>query len=264
MKDFLKLVPYIREKIEGEWLILLIDFKYKEIEEVIQMNIPEYANITFYTSQDIKENLSLKYPHLIEKDKTKREHYMEYMATVNSNFTNKAVNEIYARNSGNLAEIKLTIEKVIKVAGDVDLIDVKHVDKVIEKEDRVFTRDVILAYLLHNNKLVPKKGSSLSKYWYVNRHELKDKYREFVTEEVAFYACRKFLKLLYDERVKSLNGKDYKEAEIVDIIDYYELCHAWSTFKLSVPSQFEACLMNIERRRENDSIINSAILGIDT
>lgn len=264
LSDFKKIAPYIRRKIEGEWLIILLKFTYKEVEEVIAMNIPEFANLEIYVSEDIRDNLALKYSEFIVKDKSKYELYLDFLDKLSIDIDDKAARELYSRNKGNIKEIKTCIDKIKESFNDIQFITVKEVNKVIEKDDTVYAKEVIYAYLLDKNPDIPSKGSRLSRYKYMNPRELRDKLLENIDERIAFYACRKVLKYLYDEKVNYLNAKECKELEICKVLDYYTIAHAWLTFRISKPSQFEICLLEIERRKQNASIFGRTILGIDT
>lgn len=261
ISDFKKIAPYIKEKIEGEWLIILLKFNYKQIEEVISMDIPECANLHFYVTEDIKDKLSLKYPDAVEKDRSKFDIYLDYIDSINLSTDDKVIRELYTRNRGNLEEIKICVNRLKELEKEHGFIDMSILDKVIEKDEVVYAKDVIYTYLLSNNTDVPKRGSILSRYRYRNKHTMRDKLLDNISEEVAFYAIRKVLKSLYDEKINYLNAKECKELEVCKVLDYYTIAHAWLTFKMSKPSQFEICLLEIERRERNDSIFTRTILG---
>lgn len=261
LSDFKKVAPYIKRKIEGEWLIILLNFSYKQVEEVIAMDVDECANLHFYVAEDIRDKLALKYPSAIVKDKSRYDIYLEYVDSLNLTTNDKVIREIYVRNKGNLEEIKICINKLILETQDVGEITLKDLDKIIAKDDVVYAKDVVYAYLLYDIDDVPRKGSRLSKYKFLNRKDLKDKLLDNISERTAFYSCRKVLKNLYDEKVKYLNAKECKELDVCKVLDYYTIAHAWLTFKLAKPSHFEICLMEIERRKNNDSIFTRTILG---
>lgn len=273
-KDFLKLVPYLRERIEGEWSVIVIGLKYKEIEDIISLHLPDYTNVTVFTSKEIKEKLSLKYPQFISKTKTKHEMYIDILKSYdNLTFTKAAMNEIYSRCSANLEEIKEAIPKIVKaipedkkiMVGNLVGIDVTEVDRVLEKQEVAFASDVINAYLLKDKLYkIPKKGSRLSKFKYKKAVAYRDILISTLGKRQAFYACRKYIKELLDEKIKFMDGEDCKNIDILTVVSYFEILHAWLTFKVSNPNQFEICLWEIERRQKDDSSFRETFLGINT
>lgn len=263
-EEFMKVFPYLKYgRVDGfKWKISFIDVTIEEARILAEFGFPDCVEASMYLKKDIlrrllQENVQLKEEKLSNYDK-----YKLMIQEFPLLFENKAMSELYRRASGNLENIASLLNELKMLYYDVGIIRVSHINTVIIREDRVYARDVILSLLLSNNTKVPRKGHVLSQYCYKNWRKLYDELYKELGEEIAFYALRKSVKKLYENKIKYLKNETIiKDVEIVKFVDVCELMFAHMYFQNGNKKQTEAILRIIEGRRSDVSLFEGTFLS---
>lgn len=262
MKDFERILPYLYAKIEGNWRICLVDFRIADCRRIVdELDIPKHLDLEIYLKQDVLALFYSEYPSYSVIVKSKWEQYMELISVFPKTIERKASSELFKRCEGNVDTIRETLSVLLTTYEDAEVITIKHINAVIMASDTVYARDVILTLLLKNNNRVPKKGHRLARYKYNNYYDLYSQLERAVGKRVAFFAMRKVLKKLYEDKLAYLDNKELKDYSVVEVIDIYEITHAYMTFYLSNYDQVLVCLSIIEERLSNASSFETTILN---
>lgn len=260
VSDLEKLAPYLYPKIEGDWKIVLIGLSLKEnIDAYTHIEIPKSVEIVSYVAKDVLQKMSVMYPELKVKQKSSRELYKDLIADIPKLMTSKALKELYNRFNGNINKIAEIVPEMVKNSEGRDVIDIKDVDAVAPRVDVVYAKDVLLAFLLSNCELIPKRGHRLSTYRWKKPNELLEKLITDLGRNYSFYAIRKQVMYLMNQKIKYMHGEDYKEIA-VQFIDTYQITELVMGFQMYGSGALEVLLWNIERRVNNDSIFDGKVI----
>lgn len=249
IEHFENMLPYLYPKIEGSWKIDLVDLRIDDVRRILDtMKVPEHAEINCYLKADVLGILLAENPSINREEKSKWEQYMDLVSVFPKMIEKRASSELFRRCRGSIELIRDTLDELKIVAEDVDTVTMKHVNAVIIASETVYARDVILTLMLKHNIHVDKRGEKLSRYKYGNYLELYQKLEEELGRSIAFLSLRKFLKYLYEEKLKYLKNEEVKEIELMRVIDVYDITHAYMLFFMSNSLQTIPCLYMMERR----------------
>lgn len=252
LKDFRKIEPALYPKIEGEWVISLMDLRVQEVRDLIKEKPKEYIKVYCFIKQDALDVLRLEVPKLQAKNKSRWDMYLEAIAEYPKLMDVNAGRELYKRTSGNPEKIKEVLQELLLLFEEEETITVKHLDAVTLPRETVYAKDVLLSFFLYSNTRVPSKGSMLSRYKYLKPWTQYDILVNELGDKGTFYSLRKSIRTLYNEKCDYLRGKDAKDKEFMQTIDAFELAHALILFELGNPAQTSYILETIERRDLGD------------
>lgn len=263
LTDFERLVPYLFPKIDGDWCIVLLGFSLKDLIYCVEkIDVPEFINIQAYVTKDVQDRFLSRYPKYIEETKTNKELYKEFLKTVPKMMTAKAIRELYSRFHGNIQRIEEAMVEILSNTSEKDIIDIRDIDEVIIESESVYAKEVLYTFLLHDNELVEKRGTPLSGYRWKKPWELYAKIVRTLGTDYAFYAIRKQVEKLLDEKIKYMHNEEYKES-IVEYIDTDAIAELYATFNLYGPKALYVILNNIGRRKQDDSLLKGKVITID-
>lgn len=256
VKDLEKLAPYLMPKLEGKWKIICVGLTLKELiyiqEKVI---IPEDVEILFYVSQDIIARFTDRFPKVLGKDKTNKELYQELIKNLPKLISDSAAYSLYNKFQGNLKRIEESIVELIDASADSPMIEPKHVDAVSLVNNNVYAKDVLYTYLLHSDITIPKKGHIYSRYRWKNPEDMYTKLIDSIGTRFAFYAIRKQLSNLVDNKIAYMNNK---ECDIITSnVDVMWLSELYSSFLLYSWESLPILMENILRRERDDSLFKT-------
>lgn len=255
-KEYEKVEPYFKyPKIGDKWKVVIVNFPIQKVRDILDTEL-KHVDLIFYLKSDVVDNLAEERPELFGEEKSSYERYLDLVATFPITFEKNASRELYKRANGNTELIKEALKYLEEEYLGEDMILKKHVETAILPDNRVFQRDVALSLLLKNNEEVPKRGSYLSRYRYGSWKKLFVEYSNSLSEEVAFYAMRKYFLELYDRKYSLLTepGYECKDLAAVKSIDIMTLTYARILFISSNPKQLYSILISIEGRLQGVSI----------
>ena len=262
VKDLEKKLKYLRPKLEGEWIIVCVDFNLKEMREIKEnFKIPDYVDIRCYVKQEVIEKFLIEYPEYAEVEVSKWDQYLELVKTLEKPMSKSAMNELYKRNKGNLEKIRGVLPDIINAAEEKEIIDIKDINNYVLKEEKTYARDVILSFLLRGNENIPRKGNRLSKFRYGNPwdyyYSLVDEYGE----KTSYYFLRKSVNKLFEQKLNYLRNEDIKEEEFVKAVDYFHIVYLKDLFVMCTkPDQLIIIFRMLERRNNNACIFEETFL----
>jgi hypothetical protein len=265
LKEFEELLPYLYKKIKGEWKLAFVDLTIEEVRKLAkEIEIPKHVLIEVYLKKDVLMLFFRENPSFVNKEKPKWEQYMGLIAEFPKVIDKRATSEIFKRCNGDLSKIANALQELQIYAAEYDVITISHVNAILLNHDVIYARDVVLTALLCNNTSIERRGDRLSVYRNGNVFKLYTKLEYEIGKEMAFYAMRKTLGKLFNDKVNYLNNKDIKDSRnerIVEIIDIYEITQAYMSFYLSNPNQNIVVLKTIIDRRSGTDLFDDVILG---
>lgn len=190
-EDFYSLLPYLRNKIKGEWHIALVEPKLEVIRELYSLTMPEYVNITVYLEPNTYEAFMLEHPEAMVKEKNNFQLFKDYINSLPQLFEPKAVQEIYKRIGSNLPQLKDEVSKLISKYNK-SIITVKDVQAFIPKNDIIYPSQVINQFLLFRP---------------VYRWNTLEKFVNHLGPQRAFFTLRKHIASLFEDKINFLKGR---------------------------------------------------------
>ncbi len=261
LSEFETLLPYLYKKIEGSWKIIFVDLKITEVRRLSsELDIPDYIDIEVYLKKDVLILFFQENPSLYNKDKSKWEQYMEVISEFPKLIDKKASSEIFKRCRGDIDQIKEILSEILLIALEEDEVTVNHVNAVILPVDTVYAKDVLFSFLLKNNNLIERRGNKYSRYKNSKPFEAYNKLEYAIGKDIAFYAMQKAAKKLYESKLAYLKNETVDDADLMSIVDIYDLSHAYLSFYLSSPKQTLAVLYSILNRSQKGNNFNYIIL----
>lgn len=262
--EFEKLKDYFYyPKLSGRvWKITFVDITIKDARSVLELSLPDFVEIVVCLKKDVLIRFLQENGKQLETRKSNWEKFLDMVADFPILIDQKATSELFKRTHGNREKIEEIFNDLKAMFSDVDCIRLSHINAVSIRDDKVYAKDVILALLLHDNELVPLKGSRLSGYRYKDWRKLYSSLLDEVGKEIAFYTLRKAVANLYESKVKYLKNEDVTtNAEVVEVVDVYQLMHAHIAFQTAKVNQSEVMLRIIEGRKQNASLFERTILS---
>lgn len=230
-EKFMKLVPYLKKKLDGDWRIAIIDPPIQFVREITDGDfVPEYVIVELYLEKSISERIMQERPRLTIKQKTAYEKYLDTIGDLKVLIDPKAAKELYMRvgmSKDKLPDYLLSLSEIAK-DGKITVSDVR---REVADERKVYASDVINGFLLHD------------------RWRWK-KYEELVSvlgRDYAFYAMRKYTTRLLQEKNRYLRNEETK-LYIVDRIDSPGVCLAYTIFATAKSVELDMCMRMLENR----------------
>lgn len=210
----LNVLPYLYKKILGDWYIVLLEPKPEIVRQFLDTEvIPEYVKLEIFMEPNQLEQLMLERPNMAIKKLSAWEKYQELIACTDILLDQKAVSEIYRRVGTNTKSLEEALNTLKEKVG-TEVVTVKHVRLYIQDNSRVYTNQVVRAFLLDDK--------DAWKLFYIYEKEL--------GEEIAFYAIRKYLRKLLKEKNSYLTNGEYKDRS-VEQIDAFSIMRAFHLFE---------------------------------
>lgn len=231
---FLALLPYLTHKLVGDWYIVLVEPKLELVRNILDLNsIPEYVKLELLIEPSLLSQLMLERPSLAVKKLSVWETYQSMIAALDRIIDPKAVGEIYHRVGPNKEALREALELLCEKVQDRKIIS-KDVRLYISDNRRVYANQVVKAFLLKDKK----------------RWDIFREYEYDLGTNIAFYAMRKYVRKLLNEKNKYLRNEDTKD-RLVQEVDAFTINHAFYTFELANnPMQLIPVLHAIENRTD--------------
>lgn len=234
----LAMIPYLRPKIEGEWLIALFEPPIKFVRELLDNNIiPEFVNVDVYLEQAVVTQLITERPQVFVKTKTAYEKFMDMISEMKVLIDPKAAKELYRRVGANKDKLPEYLVNLSEKA-DKGQITLSMVRSDVVDERRTYASEVLMAFLTRDYSR-----------W--------KKYNELVSNlgrEYSFYALRKYSKRLLVDKNKYLRNEE-TEIRGIDKVDSFRVNQAFVLFNTTAPAELDMCMRMLENRESMRRII---------
>lgn len=211
---FEKILPYLYPKISGDWHIALIEPSVDFVRRIYDADmLPDYLNIDIYMEQSQLEVILLENPKLAVIRMTVWQKYQNLIAGLDVLFEDKAVSEIYRRIGPNYQSLENAVNKLIANTED-GIVRIKDVRLYIEDNSRVYTSQVVRAFLTDNDKAWT--------FFYTFERDLGTR--------IAFYSIRKYLRRLLNEKNNFLLNNDF-DVKLVEQVDAFSIIRMYILFE---------------------------------
>ena len=213
VEDLERLLYVLTPKLSGIWKIAIVDFKVKEVKEILASdNIPNYIHLVVLLPNAKLDQVLLEFPKFQQKQKSNKELYKDLVAGLSHLLEEKAMWSLYNSMSGNLNKLSEALEKLDKEC-EGTTITTKQVKDTFELRRVVYASEVIEAFLTKDRHR-----------WF--------KYRTLVNEigeEYAYYALYKQVRKLLADKTDYLNNRDVNNRAVTKI-DAPFICYAYYLF----------------------------------
>lgn len=230
-EKLLKLIPYLKKKIEGKWEIAVIEPSIQYARKFADNDIiPEYVTVTFYMERTVAEQLLTERPNLAVKNKSAYEKYMDLIADLKVIIDPDAAKELYRRVGTSKDKLPEYLSELSEQAQS-GAITVNMVRNQVADERKMYASNVIDAFLMKDR-------------W---RWKKYDKLVADLGRSYAFYAMRKYVTKLLREKNNYLRNQPTTIRNI-DKIDGFRICHAYVLFTEATAVELDACMRSLDNR----------------
>lgn len=231
VKKFEDVLPFLLPKLEGEWNVLLVEPKLAQIRTYLDTTIvPSYIHLVITVEASQLSQLYLERPGLVEKEKTSWDIYMELLKSFQVPMDDKAMREIYKRKGPKEEDLRKALEEL----ADYPAITISTVNKHFAPVHRVYANQVVRSFLCRDFKRAWRMLSILES--------------ELGTP-IAFYAMRKNIRRIYEEKCKYLRNEDTREWIVSKVDGYTIILLYWWFEEATSPEQLYPILTMFERRQ---------------
>lgn len=227
---FLKLLPYMRKKISGDWSVAILEPDIKFVRKIADMeDMPEYINLSLYMEKAVSEQIMSEKPRLLVKEKTAYEKYQDMIGEMKVLIDPKAAQALYRRVSTSKDKLPEYLQRLSSICENK--ITVADVVREVPDERRLYASDVINSFLLKTrwrwsqyNKLVSELG-----------------------RDYAYFAMRKYVSRLLLDKNKFLNNED-TEIRLIDKLDSLSINLAFVLFNTTKPEELDTCMYLLDNK----------------
>lgn len=209
---FFSLLEVLTPKFKGNWEIVLVDPKLKEVKSLIDNGIPEYINCTIMLVQAKLDNVVMDHPTLAPKTLSPKDEYKEMISSLKHVMEDRAMWMLYNAMGPNMQLLQEALDKLDAECEEL-YITVKQVQQTFAVSKRVYASDVLRAFLIHD------------RYRWFKLNTLTKE----LGEEYAYYAIYKQVRELLADKNKYLHNEDVKN-RLVGTVDAPLICYAYVLF----------------------------------
>lgn len=216
-EKFDQLIDMLTPKFEGNWQIIMFDPKLTLIKDLVTIKkVPDWVDITIYTSEKKIENIVLEFPSLQPKEVTAKDRFEEIVKSVTTVITSDASKLLFNMFKQQPDEVEEVLRHLDKDP-EVEKITKKELTKSIVYVKRTYVSDVLLAFIENDPR----------------RWQLYSKVHAELGTDITYYAMYKYATKLLQEKSNFLKNEDVKIYAVrrIDaaIIDYIYILFANST-----------------------------------
>lgn len=231
VEKFMKLVPYLKRKIVGDWVIAVVEPPIKAVRQLVDDgSIPEYVALEVYLEKQTASQLMSERPSLFVQQKTAYEKFMDLVAGTKVLINPKAARELYMRvgvHKDKLPDYLLELSEKA-CAGEVTISMVRNT---VVDERKVYASEVLMSFLVRD------------------RWRWK-KYNELVETlglHYAYYALRKYAGRLLVDKNKYLRNEN-TEIRGIEKVDAFRINQAYVLFNTTKYTELDMCMHLLEDR----------------
>lgn len=229
-EKFLKLLPYIKKKIDGDWRIAILEPDIKFVRKIADSAIvPEYVTLELYMEKSVAEKIAIEKPKIFVKQKTAYEKYLDSIGEMKVLINPKAAKELYRRvgtHKEKLTEYLITLSE--SVDGEISISDVT---REVLDERKLYASDVLNSFLLRDR-------------WRWKRYE---DFVQVMGRDYAYYSLRKYANKLLEEKNRYLRNEDTK-LRIIKDVDSLSVCLAYTLFNTTKSVELDLCMRMLDNR----------------
>ncbi|MDR1523280.1 MAG: hypothetical protein LBS29_04950 [Endomicrobium sp.] len=231
IEDFYTILPYLAPKLKGDWTIYILGKSIAEVNKCLEDGfIPEYLDVTIFLDVNTLQSLLLKYPSLEISDISDWDKFMRLIEEFPVLFEKKAMNELYKRVGPKTDDL----EKALDSLKGLEYISYKDITSRFLSVNKVYARQVLRLFLLQDMRYAWKLYSTLE---------------EDIGIDIAFYSMRRYMYMLFEEKLNYLSNKSYRD-KLVQKVDAYTINYAYYLFtQATSPKQLLSILWAIEKRK---------------
>ena len=212
-EDLEHLLYVLTPKLSGKWKIALIDFKIKDVKELLSRDLfPEYIHCLVLLPAAKLDQVLLEFPKFQQKQKSNKDIFKDLVAGLEHLLEEKAMWALYNSMSGNINKLEEALTKLDKECTE-QTITLKQVRKVYDLKQVVYASEVLEAFLTGNRFRWSKFHTLVSE----------------LGEEYAYYAIYKQVRKALTDKSDYLVNKDTKNS-IVNKVDAPFICYAYYLF----------------------------------
>lgn len=209
---FYSRMPFFLPKLEGDWKVALVEPKFNDLSDIMDSScIPDYLYLTIIVDEKILEQVYLTHPELVKAEKTNWEKYKDLLTTAPFSMDDKVMRELYYRAGPREKDLR----EALNTLSVYPVVTMPVLNKHFIKVNRVFASNVVQKFLLGWHKQAWKMLAVLE---------------QEVGSRIAFYAMRKYIRTVYEEKTKYLRNEETKEW-IVTKVDGYTIIRMYTLFE---------------------------------
>lgn len=209
---FYSRLPFFLPKLEGDWKVALVEPKFNDLSDILDSSlIPDYLYLTIIVDEKILEQVYLTHPKLVNAEKTNWEKYKDLLAESTFSMDDKVMRELYYRAGPREKDLR----EALNLLSVYPVVTMTILNKHFIKVNRVFARNVVQKFLLG---------------WHKQAWKMLTVLEQEVGSRIAFYAMRKYIRTVYEEKTKYLKNEETKEW-IVTKVDGYTIIRMYTLFE---------------------------------
>lgn len=229
LEEFEDLFPYLSKKIRGNWSICFINPSIETVKHMLDLELPDYIDIDFFVEDDTLVNIANERPSDFPKPKSVWEQYLDLVYAFPKSMSKDCINYLFRRVGRSIPALTDAL-KTLEENVQGDMVTKRDITSNIVSTSRVYVSQVMNAFLLGVDY----------------RWNLVDTY----SQEYTFYASRKYLGSLIEEKSKYLNGENVKSS-MCSRVDSMLLVKAYELFTLAEsPKELIPILVEIDMYRK--------------
>lgn len=255
-------------KVDGNWNILFVDLRFKDLQALLGMDRYSFHDITVFARPEVLRDTSLSKP---EKDKKNSyEIFMhDVVSTIPKVIDDKVVRELYTRCRDDESKLENALEEIRRHPSPRITIEI--LDTIIAPVISVWASDVAASLLVYYNQTIPRKGHPLARYRMKSPLALVNTHVELLGAEVSFYSIRKFFAVLFKAKVAYLKNEPLRDTSslqklIVESVDIHTIMYCYLLFREARPKAYYAVVHDIIERQKGEltgeeSLLHACILN---
>lgn len=228
------LVVNLTPKFEGSWEIILLDPKIVQIRELLDMDsIPRWINVYIYINKVKMEQIVLDYPKFEPKEESPRDAFKAMIADLKNSIDNAAAEYLFDAVGRRTEDLQ---DALIKLDNECEngTITLKQVQGSFQYTKRVYASEVLEAFMTKNRYR-----------WYKF-----EKFTHDLGDKIAYYALRKQVKKLLQDKNAYLHNEDVKN-KLVATVDAPFICYVYVLFANSTSYlDLRGIMCSIEHRSQ--------------
>lgn len=233
-EDLEHLLYVLTPKLSGTWKLILVDFKIKEVKEILSRDVfPDYIDCLILLPNAKLDQILLEFPKFQQKQKSNKDMYKDLVAGLTHLVEEKAMWALYNSMSGNLNKLEEALTKLDRECEN-QTITMKQVKSTYEMRTVVYASEVLEAFLTHDRHR-----------WF--------KYRTLVNdlgEEYAYYALYKQVRKALTDKNSYLQNVDVKNS-IALKVDAPFICYVYTLFVTNNNwKNLYALMLRIDNRKD--------------
>jgi hypothetical protein len=231
VQKFYELLPFLLPKIEGRWSVMLIEPKLQDIRVFLDTSLlPSFIDLTITMEPSQLSQLYLERPNLVEKEKSNWDVYLDMISQWDVPIEVKAMRELYWRKGPKEQDLR----EAMDVLRGYMIVTMKEINKHFVRKNRTYANQVVKDFLLGN---YPRAWKALTAL-------------EFeIGTTVAFYALRKSIRHICEEKSKYLQNQETREWVVEKVDGYTILLLFWLFEEATGPAQLYLIFSMFERRQ---------------